>query len=89
MIDSHHRDKKSARHRAQCTAKVEVVMTPDAWCMTQQQAVGHDNSATPINSDQAPLNKVISLQEKLLSTQEQNQSRTSARTPQTNTAAGP
>lgn len=89
MIDSHHRDKQSARHRAQSTAKVEVVMTPDAWCMTQQQAVGQNNSATPTNSDQAPLNKVISLLEKLLSTQEQNQRRTSARTPQTNTAAGP
>lgn len=88
MIDSHHRDKQSARHRAQSTAKVEVVMTPDAWCMTQQ-AVAHDNSATPTNSDQAPLHKVTSLLEKLVSTQEQNQRRTSTRIPQTNTAAGP
>jgi hypothetical protein len=73
MIDSQHRDKQSVRCRAQCTAKVNDPMTPNSWYMTQQQAVVHDNSASPSNSHQASLNKVISLLEKLLLTQEQNQ----------------
>lgn len=79
LIDSHHRDRQSARAcKTQNIIKINEEMTPNAWCMAQQPAISVNQST---NIELASLSKIISLMEKILAMQGQGQNQTQATVP--------
>ncbi|XP_062263376.1 uncharacterized protein LOC133970531 [Platichthys flesus] len=71
LVDSHHKDRQSARAcQTRNTVKVNEDVTPNAWCMAQQPVSANQST----NLEPASLSKMISLMEKILAKQEQSQS---------------
>lgn len=78
LIDSHHRDRQSARAcKVQNIVKVNEDMTPNAWCMAKQPLSANQSN----NIEPASMSKMISVMEKILAMQERSQNQTQARVP--------
>lgn len=79
MIDSHHRDRQSARAcKPQNIVRVNEEMTPNTCCMAQHPVV---NTYQSTNAESASLSKMITLMEKILAMQEQSLNQTQAKVP--------
>ncbi len=67
LMDSHHRERQSARAcQTQNIVKADKEMSPSAWCKAQQPVVSANQST---NTEPASLSKVICLMEKILAMQ--------------------